>query len=262
MKDKITIVTVCYNSVDTIERTIRSVVEQTYENIEYIVIDGASKDGTLDIIDKYKDKIAVVVSEPDKGIYDAMNKGIALATGEWLHFRNSGDYFFSKHTVDEVFKEVYNDDIGVIHGDCYYIYPDYYVRRKPALLSRSYKVDMPVLHPATFVRTKLQKDSPFDLLYRSSADYKFFYGLCKKNVKFQYVPVVIATFATGGFSSNWERTFFEDRRIQGRLVGIIGTCKVYYEYIRIKLWKRFKASKVTRLSAEQKIQGEVIYDYQ
>ena len=258
-KPKISIVTVCYNCVDTIEKTILSVIEQTYDNIEYIIIDGASSDGTRDIIEKYRDRISVIVSEPDRGIYDAMNKGIALATGEWIHFRNSGDYFLSKHTVEVVFSVYCREEFGVIHGDCFYVYPGYYVRRKPSVLTRSYKCDMPVLHPATFVRTILHKECLFDLSYRSSADYNFFYYLCERGIQFLYVPIVVASFAKGGFSSNWKRSFFEDRRIQGRSNGIIGKCSVYYEFIKIKLWRYFKASK--KSPSVQIIQGEVQYDY-
>ena len=90
---KVSIITVCYNSAKTIKRTIKSVAEQDYEEIEYIIIDGGSTDGTLDIIDRYKDKISVLVSEPDEGIYDAMNKGIARATGDIIGFMNSDDWY-------------------------------------------------------------------------------------------------------------------------------------------------------------------------
>lgn len=258
---KVTIVTVCYNCIDTIERTIQSVLVQDYENIEYIVIDGGSNDGTAEVIKKYADRLYYWVSEPDRGIYDAMNKGIAKASGEWIHFRNSGDFFLSKHTVSEVFKNDYPEEIAVIHGDCYYVYPEYYILGKPAMLSVPYNQDMPVLHPATFVRTKYQKDMPFDLSYRSAADYNFFYGLCERDYKFFYIPMVIATFATGGFSSNWERAFWEDRRIQGKTNCLINKVKVYYEFVRRKLWWRFKSEKVLIESPKEVIWGQVEYDY-
>ena len=90
---KVSIITVCYNSAKTIEHTIKSVAGQDYGNIEYIIIDGGSTDGTLDIIDRYKDKISVLVSEPDEGIYDAMNKGISIASGELIGMINSDDWY-------------------------------------------------------------------------------------------------------------------------------------------------------------------------
>ena len=103
IQPKISVVTVCYNAVNDIEKTILSVINQTYPNIEYLIIDGGSTDGTMDIVNKYKDKIDVIVSEPDKGIYDAMNKGIDRATGDWINFMNAGDCFFEKETVNSVF---------------------------------------------------------------------------------------------------------------------------------------------------------------
>lgn len=93
---KITIITACYNSERTIEQTIQSVLNQTYENIEYIIVDGASTDGTMDVVEKYRDRIDVVVSEKDRGVYDAFNKGVELATGDYVYYLNSGDYFTSE----------------------------------------------------------------------------------------------------------------------------------------------------------------------
>lgn len=97
----ISIVTVSYNAVDTIEETIQSVLGQDYEAIEYIVVDGGSTDGTVDIIKKYSDKLSYWVSEPDNGVYDAMNKGITVASGQWINFMNSGDCFFSNHVLSD-----------------------------------------------------------------------------------------------------------------------------------------------------------------
>ncbi len=100
MIPKISVVTVCYNAESAIENTILSVINQTYTSVEYIIVDGASKDSTMDIVNKYRDKISVIVSEPDKGIYDAMNKGIKLATGDWICFMNAGDSYVNENTIE------------------------------------------------------------------------------------------------------------------------------------------------------------------
>ena len=109
----ISVVTVSYNAVSTIEQTILSVINQTYPNVEYIIIDGGSTDGTVDIIKKYADKIAYWVSEPDKGIYDAMNKGVVVATGEWINFMNAGDIFTDSDVIDKLFHQniIINNEI-------------------------------------------------------------------------------------------------------------------------------------------------------
>lgn len=112
----ISIVTVSYNAVLTIEQTILSVINQTYPNVEYIIIDGGSTDGTVDIIKKYEDKIAYWVSEPDKGIYDAMNKGGLKATGDFIQFLNAGDWFENEYVIEKIFKDWYKR-VDVIYGD-------------------------------------------------------------------------------------------------------------------------------------------------
>ena len=113
---KISIVTISYNIVSSIEKTILSVISQTYSNIEYIVIDGGSTDGTVDIIKKYSNKISYWVSERDKGIYDAMNKGIEAATGDWINFMNAGDLFFHNNVISEIIPFLDNN-VDIIYGD-------------------------------------------------------------------------------------------------------------------------------------------------
>ncbi len=113
---KISIVTVCYNAERNIEKTILSVINQTYDNIEYIVIDGGSNDGTLSVINKYASKIDKVISEPDKGIYDAMNKGITLAKGDWINFMNAGDSYVDSCVLKLVSDNI-NSNCDMIYGD-------------------------------------------------------------------------------------------------------------------------------------------------
>ena len=112
----ISVVTVSYNAVSTIEQTILSVINQTYPNVEYIIIDGGSTDGTVDIIKKYADKIAYWVSEPDKGIYDAMNKGGLKTTGDFIQFLNAGDWLENEHVIEKIFKDWFKR-VDVIYGD-------------------------------------------------------------------------------------------------------------------------------------------------
>jgi glycosyltransferase involved in cell wall biosynthesis len=103
MKPLVTVITVCFNCKSDIEKTIKSVLEQTYDNIEYLIIDGGSTDGTVDVIKTYSDRLAYWVSEPDRGIYDAMNKGLQKAAGEWVNFMNVGDLFVDEMVATDLF---------------------------------------------------------------------------------------------------------------------------------------------------------------
>ena len=113
---KVSIITVVYNGIEFLEETIKSVISQTYPNIEYIIVDGGSKDGTLDIIKKYEAHISKWISEPDKGIYDAMNKGIDLATGDWQNFLNAGDSFVYNNVLEKIFTTNL-ENITLVYGD-------------------------------------------------------------------------------------------------------------------------------------------------
>lgn len=221
---KVSVITVCYNAINSIENTIRSVLAQTYTNIEYIVIDGGSSDGTLDVIKKYSDLISRWVSEPDNGIYDAMNKGIALATGEWINFRNSGDVFASPDAIESMFDKDVADDVSVLHGDCFFVSEKDYLIHKPSIIEdpNCYLYKMPVNHCASFIRRKLHQQLLFDLSYRASADYDFFYKISKLGLKFEYRPVVVALFAMDGFTSTHKGlTIRDNRRLQGRYSSLI-----------------------------------------
>lgn len=191
---KISIVTVCYNAVDTIETTILSIINQGYANKEFVVIDGGSNDGTLDIINKYSDSIDFILSEPDHGIYDAMNKGIKASSGRWINFMNSGDVFYDNHVLSKTFA---NRDI---HEEVEVVYGDVCLKRGEALedfkavkLSLFYKC-MPFCHQSCFVRSDII--SPFDTKFKLAADYNFFYHLyySKGEKAFLYVPITISVY--------------------------------------------------------------------
>lgn len=194
----VSVVTVCYNAASTIENTILSVIKQTYDNIEYVIIDGGSKDGTVDIINKYKDRIAVFISEQDKGIYDAMNKGIKASNGDWIIFRNSGDYFADEDSVKQMFSESINDDITILHGNMRGFDKYGYKDQTPPIIQQNYTpVQMPVFHPSTFIRLTYHKNHLFDLRYRSSSDFDFFTKCTLAGCKYQYKPVLVSVMNVG-----------------------------------------------------------------
>lgn len=195
---KISIITVCFNAEDTISKTIESVLEQTYDYIEYIIIDGNSSDNTVRLIKEYESEITkrgydfVFLSEKDSGIYDAMNKGILLSTGEWIHFRNSGDYFFNSQVIESLFCKEINPLTEIIYGDARFWDEFGYCDMKPSILFKSYKESMPFFHPSTFVKTILHKALLFDTTYKLSSDYDFFFKCCELNIHSQYFPIVVA----------------------------------------------------------------------
>lgn len=178
----ITIVTVCYNAATLIEKTILSVLGQDYPNLEYLIIDGASTDGTLNIVKKYADKVTLV-SEPDKGIYDAMNKGLKLAHGTWVNFMNAGDLFADNHVLTAVFGEggklesaPNREKIWVIGGNTLNVYPGGHVEEHHAEPADIIPVRLPFSHQASFVRIQPETFC-FGLSYKYAADYKLFYDL-------------------------------------------------------------------------------------
>ncbi len=178
----VTVITVCYNSAALIEETIQSVLGQDYPNLEYLIVDGASTDGTLDIIRKYADRLKYV-SEPDKGIYDAMNKGLKMAGGEWVNFMNAGDYLADRSVLTNIFGEggqlstaKNSEQIRVIGGNTLNMYPDGHIEEHHAEHADVIPERMPFSHQASFVRIQPDKVS-FDLKYKYAADYKMFYDL-------------------------------------------------------------------------------------
>ncbi len=207
---KISIITVCYNAQKTIEKTIQSVVNQSYKNIEYIIIDGQSNDKTLSILKLFQSKISKLVSESDSGIYNAMNKGINYASGEYLLFLNSDDYLLS-HTVIENYMTKINEakQADIFYGDLL-IYDHTNGKgkiweAKPVSGKTLYNSTLP--HPSTiFKRSIFEELGNYDESYKISADHEFFVRAFVKNKKFQYINILSTLFSTGGVSTSEKHT--------------------------------------------------------
>jgi glycosyltransferase involved in cell wall biosynthesis len=199
----VSIITVVYNGEKHIEQTINSVLNQTYSNIEYIIVDGDSKDNTLNIIKKYEDKIAHFISEKDSGIYNAMNKGLALAKGEIIGILNADDYYF-ENTLQQVVDIFSISQSDIVYGNMVKLRTiqnkDYLKEVAPniSLMERT----MPIFHPATFVKKSVyEKIGNFNEKYKLSADYDFIYRAYKNNIKFEYIPQPLTIFRVDGISS-------------------------------------------------------------
>ncbi|MCF6204986.1 MAG: glycosyltransferase [Methylococcaceae bacterium] len=197
----ITVVTVVFNGVKYLEQTIISVIEQSYANVEYIIIDGGSNDGTLDIIKKYESQIDYWVSEPDKGIYGAMNKGISLANGEWLNFMNAGDWFYSKNIITLITNS--NIQADFIYGNHESRYPTTQVKHKAGLLKNVWK-GMVFCHQSFFVRKELQLCHPYETSnYIISSDYDFISKLIYKyKMDSHYLDQCLSSIDAVGYSGD------------------------------------------------------------
>jgi glycosyltransferase involved in cell wall biosynthesis len=204
----ISVITVVYNSVTTLEQTILSVINQTYKNIEYIIIDGGSTDGTVDIIKKYEKHLAYWVSEPDKGIYDAMNKGINKVTGEWINFMNSGDTFYTNDIIQRISEQkVFDCKQSIIYGNRILYKDEQLIRQEASIHSLKYYMD--IYHQACFVSSFLHKQYLFDTNYKITGDYDFFYKMNNNKTPFVKVNIDICIFLYGGCSSNEDIQFRE-----------------------------------------------------
>lgn len=206
VKAKITVITVCYNAVNTLERTIQSVLNQTYDNIEYIIIDGGSTDGTVEIIKKYADTLTYWVSESDKGIYDAMNKGILHSTGVWINFMNAGDCFYSVDTVSKI-SCCFSPYNMVVYGNIIKCFKHYRIRSFSLNVERDIDaIDFfrnNIHHQAAFIKRGLfNKYGMYDTNYHLASDWKFFMEVVGiGGEKSEYVNMDVCLFAMDGVST-------------------------------------------------------------
>ncbi|MVN92415.1 glycosyltransferase family 2 protein [Mucilaginibacter aquatilis] len=210
---KLSVITIVYNNVQHIERTLQSVINQTYTNIEYIVVDGLSTDGTREIIYRYKDKIATLISEKDNGIYDAMNKGLALATGDYVIFMNSGDTFYAPDTVEQVFSTA--PDADIYYGETEMMDEagnNLGQRRHKAPKQfgfEDFRYGMSISHQAIYIKCALVQ--PYNLKYQLSADIDWILQAAKKAKKIVNVNRYVAKYLVGGMSKKKHRQSLMER---------------------------------------------------
>ena len=207
---KISVITVCYNSARTLERSLQSVAQQDWSEVEHIVIDGASTDGTKEILERFRSRLAYLLSEPDNGIYDAMNKGLAHATGDIVCFLNADDQYASTNVLSKVASQMGGHNLDALMGDVAFFHEENLSR-----VVRRYRSDrfsperlawgwMPA-HPALFLRKEVvQRVGLFKTNYRIAGDFEFivrvFHG---HKVRYRHVPDVLVNMQTGGVSTRW-----------------------------------------------------------
>ncbi|MCK4678322.1 MAG: glycosyltransferase [Bacteroidales bacterium] len=195
----LSIITVVLNDAEAFENTFHNVRNQKFEGIQYIIIDGNSSDGTIELIKKYEEHIDYWSSEPDNGIYDAMNKGIARANGEWIMFLNAGDTFYNDHILTDIFSEDLSD-VDVIYGDSIADYGSFSICQKAGNLKDLWR-GMRFNHQSVIVKTELLKRRPFNLKFSIGADFDFIYHQYLQKKKFKYFPLPISVFDVNGISN-------------------------------------------------------------
>lgn len=205
---KVSIITVCYNSAATIEKTMQSVTSQSWPDIEHIVVDGASKDQTLAIVNRYPERLRHIVSEPDKGVYDAMNKGLRLATGDVIAFLNADDTYKDSAVIESVARQMAEQQLDALYGDV-----EFFHAQSPARVVRTYDSSrfapdrlswgwMPA-HPALFLRRSVyERVGLFDPGYRISGDFELVIRVFQSpGLRHRHCPRVMVRMQTGGLST-------------------------------------------------------------
>lgn len=206
---KISVITVCYNSARTLERCLQSVAQQDFSEIEHIVIDGASTDGTKEILERFRSRLSYLVSEPDNGIYDAMNKGLAHTTGDIVCFLNADDQYASTNVLSKVASQIRYHNIDALIGDVSFFHQENLTRTVRRYRSDRFSPErlawgwMPA-HPALFLRKELvRRVGLFRIDYRIAGDFEFivrvFYG---HEVRYRHIPEVLVHMQTGGASTS------------------------------------------------------------
>ena len=229
---KISVITVCYNAEKTIEDTIKSVINQDYKDLEYIIIDGASTDGTVNIITEYQKQFPIIlISEKDEGIYDAMNKGTNLASGDYLNFMNAGDGFFD-NTVISTAVPFLEKQYDIVYGNVEVVYKDFkLIKNEP---EPKYLWMGPVNHQSSFIKRETMKKYRYNINNKLVADFEFFLNVFYRGGKILKINKTIASYANDGITQVNDKQVINDcyntiKQFQNNII-----IKAYYKFLFIK----------------------------
>ena len=217
---KLSIITINYNNREGLRRTLESVRLQSTRDFEYIVIDGGSTDGSVDLIKEYADLIDYWVSEPDRGIYHAMNKGVKVAHGDYCQFLNSGDWYCTTR-VAEMLLPYLDNDVDILSGYVLHAYKNGdRIRNKngsPDYLNRYYILNQSLSHPSAFVKREILTNTPFDESYKIVGDWKFFVEtIIEQDIKYRHINLDVACFDMTGVSSTQQQVAREEGAVTRR----------------------------------------------
>lgn len=209
---KLSIITINFNNLEGLRRTAESICAQSFTDYEWIVIDGGSTDGSVHLIETYADRIAYWCSESDNGIYNAINKGIAHAHGDYLQFLNSGDFFFDCATLKQLFSSDFRD-ADIIYGDAVLLYPDgrRIDKHYPDTISLNYFIHDVINHQASFFRRQVFDGHPYNEHFLIAADWAYCIEAVCRGLRFKHIPQTIVYYDNGGISAQWTERQIRER---------------------------------------------------
>ena len=235
---KLSIITITYNAEQYLERTIQSILNQSNQNFEYLIIDGKSKDGTLQIAEKYKNRVNQLICEPDKGLYDAMNKGLKNASGDFVWFMNAGDEINDSQAVEKIYKAISNK-IDILYGDTYFVdnagniqglRSEITPHRLPKDLKwQDMKLGMLVCHQAFIARKSI---APLYMENNLSADVDWEIACLKKATEVKYLDFVVAKYLIGGISNKQlKRSLIDRYEVLKKHFGLVGAFSAHVKIL-------------------------------
>lgn len=219
----LSIITVCFRAKDEVHATMENVLKQSWKHFEYLIIDGKSDDGTAELLEQSVSDFSAsgisfrYVSEPDRGIYDAMNKGVRMAKGEWLLFLNAGDLLANEHVLEQIFTK--STDAEIIYGDTLCIYQGS-TKLYPALPLDHLVYEMAFCHQSAFVRRQLLEEHPYDISYKVCADHQFFLSMYLQKKKFEYHAFPISIYEIAGYSDKNKMLSHKEKQRMQKELGI------------------------------------------